>query len=133
MVLPSGEKSKDETSSITDVDEDINALLNEETHEPDQDVNTITEEMSAEEKLKAISDRVVQTSMDIRRGENVLIVCDPTTADIGQSLHEATQQRSDRVLLVVMPSQDIMARSPQAQLLHSCDNSKSLSLLQSIH
>ena len=103
MVLPSGEKGKDEKSSITDVDEDINALLNDETHEPDQDVNTITESMSAEEKLKAISDRVVQTSMDIRRGENVLIVCDPTTAEIGQSLHEAAQQRSDRVLLVVMP------------------------------
>ena len=41
--------------------------------------------------------------MDIRRGENVLIVCDPTTAEIGQSLHIATQKRSDRVLLIVMP------------------------------
>jgi leucyl aminopeptidase (aminopeptidase T) len=103
MVLPSDGKVKDEESSKTDVDEDIDALLNEEHHEPNQDVNTITEEMSEEEKLKAISDRVVQTSMDIRRGENVLIVCDPTTAEIGQSLHEATQQRSDRVLLIVMP------------------------------
>ena len=55
MVLPSGEKGKDEKSSITDVDEDINALLNDETHEPDQDVNTITESMSAEEKLKILS------------------------------------------------------------------------------
>jgi len=100
MVLPSDGKVKDEESSKTDVDEDIDALLNEEHHEPNQDVNTITEEMSEEEKLKAISDRVVQTSMDIRRGENVLIVCDPTTAEIGQSLHEATQQRSDRVLLL---------------------------------
>jgi leucyl aminopeptidase (aminopeptidase T) len=41
--------------------------------------------------------------MDIRRGENVLIVCDPTTGDIGQALHEAANERSDRVLLIVMP------------------------------
>ena len=40
--------------------------------------------------------------VDIRRGENVLIVCDPTTAEIGQSCI-ATQKRSDRVLLIVMP------------------------------
>jgi hypothetical protein len=115
MVLPSDGKVKDEESSKTDVDEDIDALLNEEHHEPNQDVNTITEEMSEEEKLKAISDRVVQTSMDIRRGENVLIVCDPTTAEIGQSLHEATQQRSDRVLLIVMPEiKTSWRRTPQS-------------------
>ena len=46
---------------------------------------------------------VVETCMDIRRGENVLIVCDPTTGDIGQALHEATIKKSERVLLIVMP------------------------------
>ena len=45
----------------------------------------------------------VETCMDIRRGENVLIVCDPTTGDIGQALHEATVKKSERVLLIVMP------------------------------
>ena len=54
MVLPSDGKGKDEGASNTDVDEDIDALLNEENHEPNQDVNTITEDMSSEEKLKAI-------------------------------------------------------------------------------
>jgi leucyl aminopeptidase (aminopeptidase T) len=46
---------------------------------------------------------VVETCMDIRRGENVLIVCDPTTGEIGQALHEATIEKSERVLLIVMP------------------------------
>lgn len=114
-MVPSDGKGEDGESS--DVDVDIDALLNEDHHEPDQDINTISEDMSEEEKLKAISDRVVQTSMDIRRGENVLIVCDPTTAEIGQSLHEATQQRSDRVLLVVMPKSRHHGEEPLALLL----------------
>ncbi len=59
------------------------------------------EEVSA--SLKISAQTVIKTCMDIRRGENVLIVCDPTTGDIGQALHEAANERSDRVLLIVMP------------------------------
>ena len=55
------------------------------------------------EQLKVSAQTVIKTCMDIRRGENVLIVCDPTTGDIGQALHEAANERSDRVLLIVMP------------------------------
>jgi leucyl aminopeptidase (aminopeptidase T) len=64
------------------------------------------EELSIEEvseQLKASARTVIKTCMDIRRGENVLIVCDPSTGDIGQALHEAANERSDRVLLIVMP------------------------------
>ncbi len=64
------------------------------------------DELSIEEvavQLKVSAQTVIQTCMDIRRGENVLIVCDPTTGDIGQALHEAANERSDRVLLIVMP------------------------------
>ena len=43
MVLPSDGKVEDEKSSNADVDEDIDALLNEDQHEPDQNVNTISE------------------------------------------------------------------------------------------
>ena len=39
------------------------------------------------EQLKRSAKMVIETCMDIRRGENVLIVCDPTTGDIGQALH----------------------------------------------
>jgi len=64
------------------------------------------EELSIEEvseQLKVSARTVIKTCMDIRRGENVLIVCDPSTGDIGQALHEAANERSDRVLLIVMP------------------------------
>ena len=64
------------------------------------------DELSIEEvavQLKISAQTVIKTCMDIRRGENVLIVCDPTTGDIGQALHEAANERSDRVLLIVMP------------------------------
>ena len=103
MVLPFRRKGKDETVIANDEDEDINALLNAESFEDSQPTERLPEPSTDEERLHAISDMVVQTCMDIRRGENVLIVCDPTTAEIGQSLHIATQKRSDRVLLIVMP------------------------------
>ena len=103
MVLPFRRKDKDEKVTANDEDEDINALLNAESYEHSQPTERLPEPTTDEERLHAISDMVVQTCMDIRRGENVLIVCDPTTAEIGQSLHIATQKRSDRVLLIVMP------------------------------
>ena len=103
MVLPFRRKDKDEKVTTNDEDEDINALLNAESFEDSQPTTRLPEPTTDEERLHAISDMVVQTCMDIRRGENVLIVCDPTTAEIGQSLHIATQKRSDRVLLIVMP------------------------------
>ena len=64
------------------------------------------DELSIEEvseHLKKSAQTVIKTCMDLRRGENVLIVCDPTTGEIGQALHEAANERSDRVLLIVMP------------------------------
>jgi leucyl aminopeptidase (aminopeptidase T) len=103
MVLPFRRKDKDEKVTTNDEDEDINALLNAESFEDSQPTERMPEPTTDEERLHAISDMVVRTCMDIRRGENVLIVCDPTTAEIGQSLHIATQKRSDRVLLIVMP------------------------------
>ena len=103
MALPFRRKDKDGEVNISEVDEDINALLDSEPFEDSQTMERLTEPTNDEERLHAISDMVVQICMDIRRGENVLIVCDPTTAEIGQSLHIATQKRSDRVLLIVMP------------------------------
>ena len=71
-----------------------------------------SEEIS--EQLKRSAKMVVETCMDIRRGENVLIVCDPTTGDIGQALHEAANERSDRVLLIVMPKARHHGEEPPA-------------------
>jgi leucyl aminopeptidase (aminopeptidase T) len=103
MVLPFRRKDKDKGQTVNNEDEDINALLDSESQENPRSTGAHPEPTTDEERLHAISDMVVQTCMDIRRGENVLIVCDPTTAEIGQSLHIATQKRSERVLLIVMP------------------------------
>ena len=103
MVLPFRRKDKDKGQTVNNEDEDINALLDSESQENPRSTEAHPEPTTDEERLHAISDMVVQTCMDIRRGENVLIVCDPTTAEIGQSLHIATQKRSERVLLIVMP------------------------------
>lgn len=75
------------------------------------------DELSIEEvskSLKTSAQTVIKTCMDIRRGENVLIVCDPTTGDIGQALHEAANERSDRVLLIVMPKARHHGEEPPA-------------------
>ena len=103
MVLPFRRKDKDGGKIVNGEDEDINALLDADSQENPATRTSLPEPSTDEERLHAISDMVVQTCMDIRRGENVLIVCDPTTSDIGQSLHIATQKRTDRVLLIVMP------------------------------
>ena len=103
MVLPFRRKDKEGGKIVNAEDEDINALLDADSQENPVAKTDLPEPSTDEERLHAISDMVVQTCMDIRRGENVLIVCDPTTSEIGQSLHIATQKRTDRVLLIVMP------------------------------
>ena len=103
MVLPFRRKDKEGGKIVNAEDEDINALLDADSQENPVANTNLPEPSTDEERLHAISDMVVQTCMDIRRGENVLIVCDPTTSEIGQSLHIATQKRTDRVLLIVMP------------------------------
>jgi leucyl aminopeptidase (aminopeptidase T) len=96
---PKGKK-KDDSVSELDSDQDLEEVLAaenpiEEVVEPEVEDNTLALIESAR--------IVIKTSMDIRRGENVLIVCDPTTSEIGQALHSATTERTDRVLLIVMP------------------------------
>ena len=103
MVLPFRRKDKEGGKIVNAEDEDINALLDADSQENPVAKTNLPEPSTDEERLHAISDMVVQTCMDIRRGENVLIVGDPTTSEIGQSLHIATQKRTDRVLLIVMP------------------------------
>ena len=103
MVNPFRRNDKDDVKIMKDVDEDIDAVLDFDSQENPIAKADLPEPTTSEERLHAISDMVIQTCMDIRRGENVLIVCDPTTAEIGQSLHIATQKRSERVLLIVMP------------------------------
>ena len=84
---------------------------------PRPEDDTPFDQLTAEEiteQLQRSGKMVIDTCMDIRRGENVLIVCDPTTGDIGQALHEAANRRSDRVLLIVMPKARHHGEEPPA-------------------
>lgn len=101
MVSPFRRKSKDEKSEIEDdleIDEVVGAEVDEEEIIEEEKMD-----FDLEAALLESAKRVTHTCMDIRRGENVLIVCDPTTGEIGQALHRAATERSDRVLLIVMP------------------------------
>ena len=110
MVLPFRRKGSGEDEDEV-VEQDIEDIMNE--AEGVQDESGITlpesipeneeEDISLEEKMARSARTVIDTCMDVRRGENILIVCDPTTTEIGQAIHDAASLRSDRVLLVVMP------------------------------
>ncbi len=120
MVRPFRRKSGKEQPPLLD-DEDLVGVVDDDSIEPDSEIDltrtkaeiseieAISDENEIETKdditklLKNSSQTVVCTCLDIRRADNVLIVCDPTTGEIGQSLHEAAIERTDRVLLIVMP------------------------------
>ena len=105
MVLPFRRRSSEEEPVPKDEDEDLEAIL-ESVAEPKETVDNPTETDTTNDSDLDLADSaltVVTTCMDIRRNENVLIVCDPTTAEIGAALHEAAMTRSDRVLLMLMP------------------------------
>ena len=88
--------------SQTDLNDMVDSVIRAEVASSDDIVETKQED-SIDELLAASAKMVIETCMDIRRGENVLIVCDPTTGEIGQALHAATIEKSERVLLIVMP------------------------------
>ncbi len=111
MVLPFRRKGSDEDEDGV-VDKDIEDIMNEAEGLGDASGITLPEtpdeggdegEMDPAEKMANSARTVIDTCMDVRRGENILIICDPTTTEIGQALHDAASLRSDRVLLVVMP------------------------------
>ena len=88
--------------SQTDLNDMVDSVIQAEAASSDN-IQDTKPENSINELLAESAKMVVETCMDIRRGENVLIVCDPTTGEIGQALHAATIEKSERVLLIVMP------------------------------
>jgi leucyl aminopeptidase (aminopeptidase T) len=88
--------------SQTDLNDMVDSVIQAEAASSDN-IQDTKQEDSINELLAESAKMVVETCMDIRRGENVLIVCDPTTGEIGQALHAATIEKSERVLLIVMP------------------------------
>ena len=110
MALPFRRKGS-EGEDGPEVDLDIEDILDEAEGDPapvvaeppEEESTEKEEELDEHQKMLNSALTVIDTCMDLRRGENILIVCDPTTTDIGQALHDAASMRSDRVLLVVMP------------------------------
>jgi len=111
MVLPFRRKGSDGDDDDV-VDQDIEDIMNEAEGLGEESGMTIPEpatdededgEVDVAEMMAKSARTVIDTCMDVRRGENILIICDPTTTEIGQALHDAASLRSDRVLLVVMP------------------------------
>ena len=102
-----GRRKKGEQEKAPDVDDpDEDAVLKGLHEEEPEEVSVEDDDLSTEERMKkmeAAAKMVVKTCMDIRRGENVLVVCDPTTTEIGQALYEAASKISDRTLLIIMP------------------------------
>ena len=102
MASPFRRKSKERDKTKKEDDQDLEEVV--EAEEPlEENVAEVLESLDLEQALFESAKRVTHTCMDIRRGENVLIVCDPTTGEIGQALHRSATERSDRVLLIVMP------------------------------
>ena len=102
MASPFRRKTKEREARADSDDLELEEVV--ESEEPlEENVAEVLESLDLELALFESAKRVTHTCMDIRRGENVLIVCDPTTGQIGQALHKAATERSDRVLLIVMP------------------------------
>lgn len=70
----------------------------------EDDVDSLASESVDQEKLRNSAKTVIETCMQLRSHENLLVITDPHTAEIGQALYEAGSQVSDRVLMVMMPS-----------------------------
>tara|TARA_B100000767_G_scaffold66850_1_gene63295 strand:+ start:523 stop:1647 length:1125 start_codon:yes stop_codon:yes gene_type:complete len=101
-----GRSSKAKDADIPQDDDDLVDVVDSVVNNSNDDSYKSKDtglEYSSEQLLATSAKMVVETCMDIRRGENVLIVCDPTTGEIGQALHEAVTKCSERVLLIVMP------------------------------
>jgi len=80
----------------------------------DEDVDSLAAQSDDEEKFRGSAKTVIETCMQLRGHENLLIITDPKTAEIGQVLYEAGSQVSDRVLMVMMPSTHRHGQEPPA-------------------
>ena len=130
MVSPFRRKGKDgipKTSEDPDLDEAVNeseiiALDDSQPAPPEALQPVEVEEDESEDKMDELMEKsavtVVDICMDLRRGENILIVCDSTTTGIGQALHDTASKRSDRVLLVVMPKGRHHGEEPPAPVVN---------------
>ncbi|MBR79699.1 MAG: hypothetical protein CMA88_02815 [Euryarchaeota archaeon] len=71
-----------------------------------------SEDLGSSEAMLATARSVVRTCLQIRREEDVLVITDPETSEIGQALYEEAARVTDRILLVMMPPTQKPGKEP---------------------
>ena len=64
------------------------------------------------EAMLSTARSVIRTCLQVRREEDVLVITDPDTADVGQALYEEAARVTDRILLVMMPPTQKTGKEP---------------------
>ena len=64
------------------------------------------------EAMLSTARSVIRTCLQVRREEDVLVITDPNTADVGQALYEEASRVTDRILLVMMPPTQKTGKEP---------------------
>jgi len=64
------------------------------------------------EAMLSTARSVIRTCLQVRREEDVLVITDPETADVGQALYEEAARVTDRILLVMMPPTQKTGKEP---------------------
>ena len=64
------------------------------------------------EAMLSTARSVIRTCLQVRREEDVLVLTDPDTADVGQALYEEAARVTDRILLVMMPPAQKTGKEP---------------------
>ena len=64
------------------------------------------------EAMLSTARSVIRTCLQVRREEDVLVITDPDTSEIGQALYEEAARVTDRILLVMMPPTQKPGKEP---------------------
>ena len=64
------------------------------------------------EELLSTARSVVRTCLQVRREEDVLVITDPETSEVGQAIYEEAARVTDRILLVMMPPTQKPGKEP---------------------
>ena len=71
-----------------------------------------TERSDNSEAILSTARSVIRTCLQVRREEDVLVITDPETSEVGQALYEEAARVTDRILLVMMPPTQKPGKEP---------------------
>ena len=64
------------------------------------------------EAMLSTARSVIRTCLQVRREEDVLVITDPDTADVGQALYQEASRITDRIILVMIPPTQKTGKEP---------------------